>query len=152
MKWKKRDECMTIDDVIKRNIGEFKENYPETKIVNLSEAVERIYVAIQTGELITIFGDYDADGVTGAAILWATIRIMSGTAPVIRLPRRFSEGYGFSMTAADEMDEGLLITVDNGISAFEPIKAVKDKGMSVIVLDHHLPDERMPEADISEKA
>lgn len=148
MKWKKRDECMTIDDVIKRNIGEFKENYPETKIVNLSEAVERIYVAIQTGELITIFGDYDADGVTGAAILWATIRIMSGTAPVIRLPRRFSEGYGFSMTAADEMDEGLLITVDNGISAFEPIKAVKDKGMSVIVLDHHLPDKRMPEADI----
>lgn len=148
MKWKKRDECTTIDDVIKRNIGEFKENYPETGIVNLPEAVERIYEAIRTGEQITIFGDYDADGVTGAAILWATIRIMSDTAPNIRLPRRFSEGYGFSMTAAEEMNEGLLITVDNGITAFEPVKCVKDKGMSVIILDHHLPDDKLPEADM----
>lgn len=48
---------MTIDDVIKRNIGEFRENYPETKIVNLSEAVERIYAAIQTGELIPLLSE-----------------------------------------------------------------------------------------------
>ena len=148
MKWTKRDECTNIEDVIKRNVGELGDDCPETEIVHLREAVDRINRAILSDEQITIFGDYDADGITGAAILWATIRIISGTDPVIRLPRRFSEGYGFSTQAADEVFDGLLITVDNGISAFEQIKCLKDKGVSVIVIDHHLPSENLPDADI----
>ena len=148
MKWTKRDECMNIEDVIKRNVGEISDDCPEAEIVHLKETVDRINKAILLDEQITIFGDYDADGITGAAILWATIRIISGTDPVIRLPRRFSEGYGFSMQAADEVYDGLLITVDNGISAFEQIRSVKDRGVSVIVIDHHLPGEKLPDADI----
>ena len=90
MKWTKRDECTNIEDVIKRNVGDIGDDCLETEIVHLREAVDRINRAILSDEQITIFGDYDADGITGAAILWATIRIISGSDPVIRLPRRFT--------------------------------------------------------------
>lgn len=149
MKWTKRDASTTIDEVVKRNVGgELSDITEETPIVNLDKAVNRIADAISAKEKITIFGDYDVDGVTSSSILWTTINVLSGVAPNIRLPRRFSEGFGFSLKAADEISEGLLITVDNGIAAVEAIKAVKAKGVDVLVIDHHLPGETMPDADI----
>ena len=71
-----------------------------------------------------------------------------------RLPHRFSEGYGLSPKIIDEIDTGLVITVDNGISAYDAIRKAKEKGLAVIVIDHHLPpvDEtgkmKLPPADI----
>ena len=68
--------------------------------------------------------------------------------PRTRLPKRYSEGYGLSMRVVDEIDSGVVITVDNGIAALEQVKAAKRKGLTVIVLDHHLPGNELPEADI----
>lgn len=96
---------------------------------------------------IGIFGDYDVDGVTSTAILVMICRFM-GVEPFYRLPHRMTEGYGISVNAVRDMDVDLLITVDNGIVAHEAVKAAKEKGMQVIIIDHHLPGETLPEADI----
>ena len=56
----------------------------------------------------------------------------------VRLPKRFTEGYGMSVKAVAEIDEGIVLCIDNGIKAHEAIKAAKDKGLYVIIIDHHL--------------
>lgn len=150
MVWEKKDACMSIEEVIERNTGmsidEFLDPGEPTEISGLSDVVNRIEEAIDNNEKITIFGDYDVDGITASAILWSVFKILGNTAN-IRLPKRFSEGFGFSLAAADEISEGLLITVDNGISAIEPIRKIKEKGVSVIVVDHHLAGDELPNAD-----
>ncbi len=88
------------------------------------------------------------------AILFLTLTHMKNASGktdrtiTIRAPRRLSEGYGLSGKAVDEVREGLLITVDNGISAIEEIQKAKEKGLSVIILDHHIPGDVIPHADI----
>lgn len=81
------------------------------------------------------------------AILFLLFKYFKVT-PTIRVPKRMSEGYGVSEVFIDEVPAGLLITVDNGIAAIKAIKKAKDKGLSVIVLDHHLPGDELPAADI----
>ena len=126
------------------------------EIENMTEAAERIRQAINDGEDIHIFGDYDADGVSSVAILYLLITYLKEKAGTkdsgvvnIRVPKRMSEGYGLSEAAIDEFDKGLLITVDNGITALAAVKKARDKGLFVIVLDHHLPaEEGLPVANI----
>ncbi len=152
MKWIKRDSLASIEEVIERNTGfsikELKNCDEETPISNLDRAISTISSFITDKKPITIFGDYDADGITSSSILWATIMTIGKFEPGIRLPRRFSEGFGFSPKAASEINEGLLITVDNGIAAIEAIKIAKEKGITVVVLDHHLPGDVLPNADV----
>ncbi len=149
----KRDSATTIAQVIARNTGykslEELEGKVSYWIDKLEEAADRIKKAIRNKELITIVGDYDADGVTSTAILYMVLLFL-GANVRYRIPHRLSEGYGINMNIIDEIDSGLIITVDNGIVAFDPIKAAKDKGVSVIVTDHHIPAEsgELPEADI----
>ena len=103
------------------------------------EAVERIRKAQQTREKILVHGDYDADGVTGAAILGLTLQTL-GIPHEIFLPDRKRDGYGVSREALEKARrEGIrfLITVDCGISAGEEIREAREAGMDVIVLDHH---------------
>lgn len=122
-------------------------------IENMTTAADRISSAIKSGERICVFGDYDADGVCSMAILFLLLSHLKNEAGsksevAIRAPRRLSEGYGISQKAVDEVENGLLITVDNGISAVEEIARAKEKGITVIVLDHHLPGRDIPSADI----
>ena len=122
-------------------------------IENMTNAANGVLNAIKTGEKIYVFGDYDADGVCSMAILFLLLshlknEIDSKSEITIRAPRRLSEGYGISQKAVDEIEEGLLITVDNGISAVQEITKAKEKGVTVIVLDHHLPGDNTPPADI----
>lgn len=122
-------------------------------IENMTNAARCVLNAIKTGEKIYVFGDYDADGVCSMAILFLLLshlknEIGSKSEITIRAPRRLSEGYGISQKAVDEVEEGLLITVDNGISAVQEITKAKEKGITVIVLDHHLPGNDIPPADI----
>ena len=123
-------------------------------IENMQNAALRVKTAIDNGEDICVFGDYDADGVCSMAILFLMLTHLKNGAKQpkgmisIRAPRRLSEGYGISEKAVDEVPKGLLITVDNGISAIDEIKKAKEKGLSVIVLDHHLPGPDIPDADI----
>lgn len=138
-----------VEDLSKMNKQELvaPKDTPPEDIEGMVEAAARIKNAIKQKEPITIFGDYDADGVCSLAILFLLFKYFEVT-PTIRVPKRISEGYGVSEAFIDEVPAGLLITVDNGIAAIKAIKKAKDKGLSVIVLDHHLPGDELPAADI----
>lgn len=104
---------------------------------DMKRAVDRILKAIQQKESIYIFGDYDCDGITSSTILKQALEKI-GAHVMARLPLR-EEGYGLSPYAVDSLPENvsLLITVDNGSSAHPAIKRAKEKGIDVIVTDHH---------------
>lgn len=103
----------------------------------MKHAVERILKSIQQKELIYVFGDYDCDGITSSTILKQALEKL-GAHVMTRLPLR-EEGYGLSPYAVDCLPENvaLLITVDNGSSAHSAIQRAKEKGIDVIVTDHH---------------
>lgn len=151
MIWKKKDSCKTVEDVIKRNtsmkIEEFLCPKENPYIEGLAKAVNVIKDSIKSGEKITVVTDYDCDGITSAVIMYLLFKEL-GVSAKIRLPKRFSEGYGLSEKIINEIDSGLLITVDNGISAFNEIKKAKGKGLKVIVVDHHITENQLPPADV----
>ena len=156
---KRRDNINTVSEVVSANVGmpieEFSREVRDPYIFGLSEAVALTnhYLKKHPDGPVTIVGDYDSDGINATAIMyWAFAR--KGVIPKLRLPHRFSEGYGLSEKIIDEVDSGLLITVDNGIAASSAVKKAKEKGLTVIVTDHHLPpvDSKgnliLPEADV----
>lgn len=109
-------------------------------------AVERIERAIMKGEKITVFGDYDADGVTSTSILYMFLK-ENGADVDFYIPNRFTDGYGMNVDSVKRIAENstrLIITVDNGIAAFDEIEYAKSLGMDVIVTDHHECPERLP--------
>lgn len=155
MKWKKRGSATTIEQAVLQNSGltshELLQPEKSPPITGLDAALNLLTQAIKADKQISIIGDYDADGVTSSSILYRLIRHgYQHTKIRVRLPKRFSEGYGMSNAMVEEIESGLVITVDNGISAFEPIKKAKEKGLQVVVLDHHLGNESgiLPEADV----
>lgn len=153
MSFIKRDNCNTIEEVILRNTGykslEELNGKPFYRFDKLQEAAEMIKDSIRKKELITVVGDYDADGITSSAIMYYTLSRLGANVKV-RIPKRFTEGYGISNKIIEEIDSGLIVTVDNGIVAFEPVKLAKEKNLKVIITDHHLPSEtgELPNADI----
>lgn len=154
MEWICKDEtCHCIEDIIKSNTGlsiQELQNPKEMPFVkNISEAAHLTRKAIVGKVPITIVGDYDCDGVSSTSILDLGITEIGGDVTVI-IPKRFSEGYGINMSIIDSIDSGLLITVDNGITAVEQIKKAKEKGLAVIVIDHHRvrDDGILPPADV----
>ncbi|MBQ3093918.1 MAG: single-stranded-DNA-specific exonuclease RecJ [Clostridia bacterium] len=115
---------------------------------DMDAAVERIQQAIDTGETIAVFGDYDADGVTATVLLY-TYLTEKGANVFYRIPRREDEGYGLHPSTVDEIAQKgatLLVTVDNGISAVDEIAYAKTLGMDVVVTDHHQPQGVLPAA------
>ncbi len=159
MFFRKKDNCTTIASVVERNTGmtisEFLREEKSPHIHNLKETADMIRNYLLSHRDVTIIGDYDADGDTSTAIMYWTMRGL-GVTPKIRIPKRFSEGYGMSVKIIDEMpdNDGMIITVDNGIAAYDAVKQAKDKGYTVVITDHHLPpkDEKgrliLPPADI----
>jgi len=110
---------------------------------NFSKSIKRINQAIEKNEKIIIFGDYDADGICATATLWTTLNHLKAKVfPFI--PHREKHGYGLSLVALEEiLSQGkpdLVITVDNGIVAFEAVKFLTDQKIDVIVSDHHQPE------------
>ncbi len=108
----------------------------------MKEAVERILLAIENKEKILIWGDYDVDGTTGTALLRSALGAL-GAETGFHVPHRFTEGYGLNIPALEEAKNdgfSLVITVDCGARAFEPIAWAQANGMDVIVTDHHLSD------------
>jgi single-stranded-DNA-specific exonuclease len=109
----------------------------------MPEAVERVVYALDHQEPILIYGDYDVDGTTGTAVLLRGLRMLGATAGY-HVPHRFTEGYGIRQEALEKAaTEGykLVISVDCGIRAHEPLVWAKENGLDVIITDHHLPDE-----------
>jgi len=114
----------------------------------IQPAVDRITHALKNKEKITIYGDYDVDGITGVAILWQVLTLLEADVDFY-IPHRINEGYGLNTQAIESLAaEGtkLLITVDCGITAFEPAKLAQKLAMDLIITDHHKTDEKSPQA------
>jgi single-stranded-DNA-specific exonuclease len=114
----------------------------------VKSAVSRIKNAVKGREKITIYGDYDVDGITGAAILWQLLTIL-GADVNFYVPHRIDEGYGLNEEAVRLLAKAgtkLLITVDCGITAIESAILAERLGLDLIITDHHSPDSRLPQA------
>jgi single-stranded-DNA-specific exonuclease len=112
-------------------------------MLGMKEAIARILRAIAAGEKILVYGDYDVDGTTGTVVLRRALNLL-GAQTGFHVPHRFTEGYGIQQAALEKaLSEGytLVISVDCGIRAHEPLIWARDNGLDVIVTDHHLPDE-----------
>jgi single-stranded-DNA-specific exonuclease len=131
-----------LDPTIKRLM-------PDPDVVtDMEAAASRIADAIGRGEVVAIFGDYDVDGATSAALL-ATFLRSAGVDPLIHIPDRIFEGYGPNVEAIRSLAERgakLLVTVDCGTTSVEPLGEAKRLGLDTVVIDHHQADENLPSA------
>lgn len=110
-------------------------------------AVDRIQRAVDSGEKILIFGDYDADGITASVLLYLYLKQMQAAVSYY-IPKR-EEGYGLSREALSKAAQdgvSLVITVDNGIAAFDETAFAAELGLDVVITDHHQPQESLPSA------
>ncbi len=117
-------------------------------IADMSKAAERINRAIDNFELICVFGDYDADGVTATALLYSYLETRGANA-IRYIPDRLTEGYGLNIGAIEELaDRGvkLIVTVDNGVSAINEAIRAKELGIDLVVTDHHKVGDTLPDA------
>lgn len=114
---------------------------------NLQAAAKRLAAAVKAREAILLHGDYDADGITGAAILQNGLADL-GARVRSHIPNRLTAGYGLNMQSVPALAEGtdLLITIDCGITAVEETKAYQEQGVEVIITDHHQPKDTLPQA------
>lgn len=116
---------------------------------DMEQAAARIQTALDTGERMCIYGDYDCDGVTATALLYSFLEALGGDV-LYYIPDREKEGYGMNPAAIDTIYERgarLIITVDNGISSFDEADYIYQKGMELVVTDHHQVGDRLPRAE-----
>jgi len=114
----------------------------------MDTALRRLYSAVNNGERVGVFGDFDVDGITGTAIISEGLSSL-GVPVTPYLPHRVDEGHGLSNAAIDALaDEGvtLIVTVDTGITSFDEVDYAKSRGVEVIITDHHLPHDGVPDA------
>jgi single-stranded-DNA-specific exonuclease len=110
-------------------------------MLDLDRAVERLDRAITNGERILIHGDYDVDGMSSTTLLTKTLRML-GASAIPFIPRRIEDGYDLGSAGVDAALRervGVVVTCDCGTSAHEPVRALQDAGIDVIISDHHLP-------------
>ena len=115
---------------------------------DMDKAVERLTKAIENKEKILIYGDYDVDGTTAVSLIYSFLRSRTPNLDFY-IPDRYDEGYGVSIKGLDyaaSSGVSLIITVDCGIKAIEKVEYATSKGIDVIICDHHLPDDHLPEA------
>ncbi|GAB0149997.1 single-stranded-DNA-specific exonuclease RecJ [Marichromatium sp. PS1] len=115
----------------------------------LDAALDTLEGALRDGAHLLVVGDYDADGATGTALAVRGLRALGAARVSYLIPSRFDFGYGLSPAvaeAAHALGPDLLITVDNGISSVAGVARARELGLAVLVTDHHLPGERLPEA------
>lgn len=118
------------------------------RMAGMAAAVERILAADARGEKITIWGDYDVDGVTSASLLWRFFAQV-GIPVDVFVPDRFRDGYGLNGDRLDELAERgtrLVIAVDCGVTSHREIRRARERGVDVIVVDHHHPQAELPPA------
>ncbi|MDR0884126.1 MAG: single-stranded-DNA-specific exonuclease RecJ [Oscillospiraceae bacterium] len=145
--------CVARGLVTEENIAAFVDPNPALAVdpmtlPDMSAAAERITRALDNEEHIAVFGDYDTDGVCATALLTRYLEARGGIVTP-RLPDRQKEGYGIMPGAVAELHEAgvtLIITVDNGISAYEAAEKAQALGAELIITDHHQPGETLPSA------
>ncbi|MRJ03331.1 MAG: single-stranded-DNA-specific exonuclease RecJ [Epsilonproteobacteria bacterium] len=112
---------------------------------DLQKAARRIADAIRRGEKIAIIGDYDVDGVVSSVLMQEFFDAV-GHRVTIEIPNRFRDGYGINSKIVDRIEADLIITVDNGIGAHDAAQRCRERGIDLIITDHHTPPEILPEA------
>ena len=117
-------------------------------MTDMDKAVERVHQAVITGEKILVYGDYDVDGTTAVSLVYSFLRRLTRNIDFY-IPERYDEGYGVSYKGIDWAAEngfGLIITLDCGIKANEKVEYARERGIDVIICDHHLPENELPKA------
>jgi len=140
-------EVSAVEDFLHCALSDLPQHKIEEQA--LCNAAERVLGAIENGEKIVVYGDYDVDGVTSTALVTEVIRNLGGDVDYF-IPNRLTDGYGLSAKRIGEMaDRGvrLVITVDCGINAMEEVELLKSRGVDVIITDHHEP-KFDPQADL----
>lgn len=130
----------------------FRALLPPDGLSGLDQACAVLWAALQDAKRILIIGDYDVDGATATAVMYRGLRLCGFEKVSYLIPNRFEDGYGLScaivaQAAALEDKPDIIITVDNGISSIEGVALAKAEGIKVIVTDHHLPGDNLPDAD-----
>ncbi len=118
------------------------------RMPGIDAAVRRLKQAITNREKISVYGDYDVDGITGVAILWQLLTLL-GARTDYYIPHRIDEGYGLNEEAVQQLAKDgskILITVDCGITDFDSAKLAEKLGIELIITDHHQPDKELPKA------
>lgn len=108
------------------------------------KAASRIVQAIRRGEKIALVGDYDVDGVTSTAIVKRFFDLIPYPLTTT-IPNRFTDGYGVSKGVLERLDADVVFTVDNGINAFQAAEVCKERGIDLIITDHHTPSDTLPD-------
>ena len=137
-----------MEDQSHKSLDELTNFHDPFLFDDMRKSVDRIQQAIKEGEKITIFGDYDVDGISGTAILVQVLRMLNANV-ACKLPSRINDGYGLSGKFIDlfEMDgTKLIITVDCGISCRNEVEKASKAGIDTIITDHHTIPEKKPEA------
>ncbi|GDX61762.1 hypothetical protein LBMAG33_0720 [Candidatus Levyibacteriota bacterium] len=158
----------TIQSTLLKNRGIFLEKdiadflYPKLESVSLEgvgidikqmkKAIDRIKIAIEQKDQVIVFGDYDVDGICGAAIIWESLYKL-GVNILPYIPHRLEEGYGLSINGIKKLQEkykkiDLIITVDNGIVAYKAVQFAKEQGIDVIITDHHVAHSEISEEEM----
>ncbi len=123
-----------------------------SELPGVDEAAAALLAAVRRRAKVVVFGDYDCDGVCATAILVKALSALScDVVPFI--PKRLTEGYGMTQASVSRMleehpDVGLVVTVDNGINSVEIVASLRSRGIEVVVTDHHLPGETLPDCPI----
>ncbi|EJL3948984.1 single-stranded-DNA-specific exonuclease RecJ [Vibrio parahaemolyticus] len=120
------------------------------KLGGIELAVELLFQAIQEQKRIIVVGDFDADGATSSALSVLALRMLGSNNVDYLVPNRFEDGYGLSPEVVDqalELGAEMIMTVDNGVSSIEGVRYAKENGITVLVTDHHLPGQVLPEVD-----
>ncbi|EIZ0687349.1 TPA: single-stranded-DNA-specific exonuclease RecJ [Vibrio parahaemolyticus] len=120
------------------------------KLGGIEQAVELLFQAIQDQKRIIVVGDFDADGATSSALSVLALRMLGSNNVDYLVPNRFEDGYGLSPEVVDqalELGAEMIMTVDNGVSSIEGVRYAKENGITVLVTDHHLPGQVLPEVD-----
>ena len=121
---------------------------PPTQLHDMDKAVDRIMTAIENNELITVYGDYDADGITSTALMYETLETIGANVNYY-VPNRFKDGYGPNQAVYQRLIEAgtqLILTVDNGVSGKAAIDFANDQGVDVVITDHHSLPAELPVA------
>ena len=122
--------------------------YDPFELIDVNRAVERIRLAVETGEKITVYGDYDVDGVTSVCTMCLYLRSCGANVDYY-IPNRSGEGYGVSCAAIESLKQSgtnLIVTVDTGITANEEVEYAKALGIDIVVTDHHECRAELPDA------
>jgi len=119
-----------------------------SEMPGMKPAVDRLKWAVRNKEKITVYGDYDVDGITGVSILWQVLRLLGADVDYY-IPHRIDEGYGLNEEAVQSLSESgskLLVTVDCGVTAINSAELARQIGLDLIITDHHQFEDQLPQA------